>query len=285
MRRYLQRVTLLALTIMVLCVPGFAESVSFDGTVTAAYTHEVYADSSGMIEHIPIVIGQTVSASDMIAVLRTNNVYGDEDGMISAVSGPVRDLTETITERNKAVISKEGPVSETIEEYQDAERIGRGNIARNAPISVTDSSRIASLLMTSDIVKRGDLLKETLEGSGDSNIITADVDGIVAALNVTQGTPVEEDSVIAVLWPNDAMQIEMAINEGDLSLISVGDEVDLIFEWNADSSEKLTGTVTFISAVSDEASGDTQYVAYISFTPNDSVRYGMTAKVYISDDE
>lgn len=181
-------------------------------------------------------------------------------------------------------------VGETVEifrteDFAETACLGRGDVGRNAPLAVTATGRIVNVAVEAGAkVKKGDLLLETLEGSGSSAQLTASVSGVVAELAVQQGAAVTEDTVAAVIWPSDAMQIEASIPEADLIYIAVGDEVTLSFDWNEDSGETLTGTVKSISALSDGESSTTTYTAVITFTPDQNVRYGMNVTISTIDE-
>lgn len=346
----LKRIVLIALALMICSAAAVAETISFEGKVTAAYTHEVYAASSAVVESVSASVGDSVSAHDVIAALRTTKVYAEQDGVISAIFGQVGSSTETLTGNYGAAIYMESPVTYTISasvdnaydsvesklvypgenvflrsrseesrtgtgvittvegtdytihvvggefkigesvnvyrtgDYADEQRIGRGSIARNTPIAVAGSGRIVSIAVAAgQEVRRGDLLMETLEGSGSSPVMNAGVSGVIAELNAVQGSALEEDAVAAVIWPDDAMQIEATVNEADLMYVHPGDTVSLVFDWNADSGEMLEGTVDSISALSDSESEDTVYIAYISFAPTSEVRYGMNVTVHAQE--
>ncbi len=345
-----KRIFLVALALLTCSTTSLAETISFDGTVTASSTHEVYAASSAVVESVPVHVGDSVAVGDRIASLRTTKVYAEESGTVSAVFGQVGSSTETLTENYGAAIYMESDVIYTVsastndaydsvecklvhvgenvflrsrseesrigtgiitsvsgtdytihvlsgefligenvnvyrtETYAHDQRIGRGSVERNTPIAVTGSGRIASIAVSvGDTVKQGDLLMETLEGSGSSATINVEVSGIVAELNAFQGAALEENAVAAVIWPNNAMQIEATIPESDLMYIHPGDAVSLVFDWNADDGETIPGTVTSISALSAAEDQDTVFTAYISFTPTDSVRYGMNVTVNVQE--
>lgn len=345
-----KRILLFTLMLMTCSSVVLAETISFEGTVTASYTHEVYAASSAIVENVPVSVGDSVSGNDMVASLRTTKVYAEEDGTVCAVFGQEGVSADTVTENYGAAIYMEGRVLYTVaasttnaydsvdaklvhagetvylrsraEEsrvgtgvittidgtdyqinvlegdfligenvnvyrsaaYADEQRIGKGTVARQAPVAVTGTGRIVSIAVKAgDEVKRGDLLMETLDGSGSAAVMQAGVGGVIAQLNVTQGASVAENDVVAVIWPDDAMQIEAVINESDLAFIAPGDSVTLCFDWNADSGETLWGTVRSISAVADADSEDTVFTAYIAFDPNDAVRYGMNVTVAVQE--
>lgn len=348
----MKRFLMLFLVLMLTCLPALAETISFDGEVTAAYTQEIYAESTAIVERVPVTIGQTVAPGDEVARLRTNKVYAEEAGKVAAVFGTVGDLTDVVSQRYGAVIYLEGEtvyrvsastqyaydsiatkqvhVGEKVslrsrtnnmrvgkgvvvavngaeytvhvisggfeenemvtvyrgEGYEDNVRLGRGMISLVAPIAVNGTGRIVALaVQAGDTVERGDLLMETLDGTGEEATLTADTAGVVAQLNIAQGATIAENAVAAVLWPLDAMQVEFAVNENDLAFISEGDEVSLRFDWNSDSGEELTGVVSSISSMAQTANEDTLYTAKVDFEPTPAVRYGMSVTVQTVEPE
>ncbi len=162
-------------------------------------------------------------------------------------------------------------------DFTEESCLGRGAVARTAPIAVTGEGTIVSVAVTAgQSVRKGDLLFTTLPGSADCATLSAPVSGVVAQVNLTRGTAAVEDSVAFVLYPQNAMVIETAIPEADLAYISVDETVSISFLWNEDTAQPIPGKVESISAVADE-NGD--YTAVILFTPDDSVRYGMTVTI------
>ena len=345
-----KRILLFALMLVTCSSAALAENIAFEGTVTAAYSHEVYADSSAIVENVSVAVGDSVSGSDVLASLRTTRVYAEQDGTVCAVFGQEGVSADTVTENYGAAIYMEGNVTYTISastdnaydsvatklvhagetvylrsraeetrvgmgvittidgtdyqinvtegdfligenvnvyrsaDYADEQRIGKGSVARTAPIAVTGTGRIVSIAVAAgDEVRRGDLLMETLDGSSSTAAMQAGIGGVVAQLNVEQGSSVAENDVVAVIWPEDAMQIEALIHESDLAFIAPGDKVTVTFDWNADSGETVQGTVQSISAVADADSEDTVFTAYIAFEPTDAVRYGMNVTVAVQE--
>ena len=350
MKKLWKSLILTALVMALATGAALADSISFDGTVTAAYTHEIYADNSAQVEHVPVIVGQQVKAGETIALLRTTKIYAEEDGTVAAVFGKTGDLTDTLIARYGAALYLESTVTYTIagstqyaydavdtklvhvgekvalrsrtessrtgegvivsvegdsytvhvtsgeflvgesvsiyrgSDYQDAQRIGRGPIARGADTAVTGAGRIVSVAVKAgDAVKRGDLLMETLVGTGDNPVIASDVDGVIAQIIAAQGAALEENAVVAVIWPKDAMQIEIEVNENDLTFVHLGDLVNLLFDWEVERSATSTGTVKSISAISSAGSDDVVYTAIIAFEPDDAIRYGMSVTVTTTD--
>ncbi len=221
------------------------------------------------------------------------------EGVITAIEG---------TDYTVKVLSGEFLIGETVNVYRgdsavSAQRIGRGTLNRINPTAVTGSGSIVSLAVSDgDIVERGDLLFETLDGSFDGlymsgSEITAGVDGTVGQVSAQQGSAVQKNSVVAVLWPDNAMRVEAQVEETNLVSIAVGDPVSIELIWNQDEGVTYDGVITMISAIADSASassGDSMgadagdsvtYTVYIDFTPDENTRYGMSAVVTTLDEE
>ncbi len=68
--------------------------------------------------------------------------------------------------------------------------------------------------------------------------------------------------------------------------VTVGGKAEIEFNWDADSGRRFEGTISSISYLSEKqsdgaASQSAQYVAYVDFTPDETVRIGMTVIVYV----
>ena len=81
------------------------------------------------------------------------------------------------------------------------------------------------------------------------------------------------------------MQVSMVISESDLMDVHVGDSAVIEFNWDADGARRFDGVVGAISYVNekkDEGKAQSaEYVAYVDFTPDETVRLGMTVVVYV----
>ena len=214
----------------------------------------------------------------------------------TAVVTTVSDVDESgNTPYKLEVTSGDFYMGETVGIYRDSNhstdtRIGRGTIQQNAALSVKGSGSVLKMCVkVGDPVERGQVLFETVEGVLDGlyamdNTIYSPMDGIVASVEVAQGSPVEKEGKLITVYPKDAMQIEMKVSELDLNEIHEGDRVSIEFEWDMDGARQLDGVVSSISRVGDEraegSSSDAQYSAYVDFTPDDSVRLDMSVNVY-----
>ena len=180
-------------------------------------------------------------------------------------------------------------------EYETASRIGRGTVGRTQAVAVNGTGSVLRIhVKPGDTVERGELLFETVTGTLDGlyapdTQVVSDVAGVVATVDASNGTAVEKDAKIATIYPSDDMQIKMVISEADLGDVSVGGKAEVEFNWDADSGKRFEGTISSISYLSEKpGEGSTsssqqsaQYVAYVDFTPDETVRIGMTVIVYV----
>ena len=176
-------------------------------------------------------------------------------------------------------------------DYAPTSRVGRGSIQRVKPVAVSGTGSIVSFaVQPGDTVQRGQLLFETIEGGFDGLEMTgteirAGVDGTVASVNIQQGGSVTKNSVVAVIYPKNAVWVAASVSEGDLMNVTEGQEVQVELDWNQDLGVTYEGTVKMISALSTEGSSGAVYPVYISFTPDEHTRYGMTALITTRGEE
>lgn len=177
------------------------------------------------------------------------------------------------------------------EDYAAESRIGRGTVGRTAPVAVSGEGSVLRVhVRAGDVVERGELLLETVSGTLDGlyapdTQVVSDRVGVIASVDAGNGVAVEKGAKIAAIYPTDAMQVSMVISESDLMDVSVGKQATIEFNWNADAEKRFEGEITAISYLNEEkeegAGSAAQYVAYIGFEPDDTVRLGMTVVVYV----
>lgn len=227
------------------------------------------------------------------------------EGFVTAVNGT--DFTIEVT-------SGSFYMGETVSAYRDASRatktrVGRGDIERIANIAVSGGSSSASggegasssgstsvvavHVSDGEAVKAGDLLLETLSGEYDARYCTgsglvSSLDGILAETSLNVGGSVNKGDVIATVYPRENLQLEVDVNEADLSALPVGTRVQISFNWNEDDEDAnvYTGEVTRLlysavesGGVEGESSDSASYAAYIDFDADENIRLGMTATV------
>lgn len=93
---------------------AMAESISFNGQVTAKTTQPVYASIGGTVESVSVEAGQYVKADDVLATLRTAKVYATEDGTVTGIFAQPGDAADSIAERFGAVMYVESDAKYTV---------------------------------------------------------------------------------------------------------------------------------------------------------------------------
>ena len=190
-------------------------------------------------------------------------------------------------------------MGETVNIYRSGDhdsqsRIGRGTVGRTPTIAVTGEGSVLRMhVRAGDRVERGELLFETVKGTLDGlyapdQQIVSPLDGVVAAVDAANGAAVEKGDPLVTVYPTDCLQIQILLTEEDLCDIRVGKEASIEFNWDNQRRKRYEGTVSAISFLSrkdDEAeaslSQPAQYLAYVDFTPDETVRLGMTVAVYL----
>ena len=112
-----------------------------------------------------------------------------------------------------------------------ASRIGQVTVSKIAPTAVTGTGSIVRYaVQAGENVKRGQLLFETVDGGFDGLEMTgteirAGIEGTIAKLNVEQGGSIARDSIVAVIYPKDAVWVVANVAEADLEDLAIGQKV------------------------------------------------------------
>ena len=214
----------------------------------------------------------------------TSNAYHKGVGMVTAVSGNsyTVEVTEGVFEKGETVYIYRS------DEYTNQSRIGRGSAAHASPVAVTGlgTGRISDIHVEDGAhVAIGDALFDAvLVDTATSYGMFSKVDGTVAAVRVTSGTAVTQGTVIADIYPDAAMRMEISVSENDLRDIRVGTRVSIEFA-NGETVEGEIDRISAVAQVNEDPEDDTVYfAAYVRFDATETIRYGMTAKVTTIED-
>ena len=281
-----------------------------DGTVSGVFAHEGDAadgikERYGALVYIEPLHRYTLEASTEKAFNSSENryIHIGETVYLSCTKDGTHRGRGVVTAINKdddqkytvEVTGGEFYMGESVgifrdESYTNESRIGRGTVERTAPVAVNGEGSVLRLhVKAGDKVERGELLLETVSGTLDGlyapdTQVVADRKGVIATVDAGNGTAVEKGAKIATIYPEDRMQVSMVVSESDLMDVTVGSKAIVEFNWNADSEKRFDGVVSAISYVNEkkeEGGGAAEYTAYIDFTPDETVRLGMTVVVYV----
>ncbi len=174
-------------------------------------------------------------------------------------------------------------------EHTNESRIGQGTVGRRSLSYYTGSGSIVSFLVKNGAkVKKGDALFETLDGTFDGYVMTgreipSPWGGVLARLQISRGSTIAKNTVLAEIWPEDAMRLVVKVSETDLKAVEPGTRVNV--EFDALYKESFGGTVEKVSMkAEDTASGDAQYAVTILLDSMEGIRYGMHATAVVETD-
>lgn len=168
--------------------------------------------------------------------------------------------------------------------YAATSRIGKGTATYSYPVAYTATCAVSRILVEDGAyVRKGTPLFATVDAAAAfGNSITATVTGTVATVDVTPGTTVEAGTLVATVYPEDAIRLEILADEYDLRSISVGQNVTLTFTNGATAQGKVESIsgIQYVPETTEEDGDDTAYFPmYVTFQTNASISCGMTAKV------
>lgn len=200
-------------------------------------------------------------------------------GRVTTVSGSsfTVEVTEGSFESGEAVVVYRS------EDYAATSRIGRGNVSHASPVAVTGlgTGRISGIHVADGAhVEIGDALFDAvLVDTATSYAMVSSVDGTVAEVLATSGSAVTQGMVVATVYPDEAMRLEIALSENDLRDVKIGTRVNIEFT----SGETAEGEIDWISSIAqvsaDEEDDTVYFTAHVRFDATATIRYGMTAKV------
>lgn len=261
-------------------------------TLTARYGAVVYIEPdcrytiSASTRNAYDAIENTIIHPGETVYLRcsTDNYEHTGIGMVTAVSGS--SYTVEITEG--AFTDSETVLIYRSSGYEATTRIGKGTTSYNGPVAYTGSGTVNSIYVEDGMhVEAGDILYRTLDVSAFDQNMISNATGTVAAIHVAAGDAVEQGALIAEIYPDSAMRIEVTAEEQDLKNIQVGSMVTISFTNGVMAQgqvERISGVQQETESTDDDEDDDTVYFSvYVSFTATQDISYGMTAKVSTSD--
>lgn len=205
-------------------------------------------------------------------------------GMVTALNG---------SKYTVEVVSGNLLDSQLVYIYRDASfastsRIGRGTTSRCDAVAVTGTGVVSELLVRDGAhVEPGTPLFTTVDASAYAYQMASGADGVVASVNVAPGDAVEAGTLIAEIYPDSAMRLELIVEGRDLRSFAVGSKAEITFDNGVTAEgtiERVSGVPYVPETTDEEDTDDTVYFAvYVAFTTDEAVPYGMAAKATIAE--
>lgn len=166
-------------------------------------------------------------------------------------------------------------VGETVYLYRDADftaarRVGIGTALTADPEVYEGEGRLTLLRVSAgDTVERGQLLYAT-----DGGEIAAAAGGILSSLSCRVGDAIAEDDIVAEIVPEDAVCVQISVDEGAAATLRPGDNAFITL---AGQEDEVPGIVADISGIDDSG----QYTVRVTPAQALSLPLGMSAAVRI----
>ncbi|MBQ8201189.1 MAG: HlyD family efflux transporter periplasmic adaptor subunit [Clostridia bacterium] len=274
---------------------------SEDGTIRGIFSGEGDA-ASGTVLYLAPLGKYTISASIAKAYESASTKYvtiGEKvyircskdgshraEGVISAVKGSSYTVYTTAGELY---------MEETVNIYRSSDYssracIGSGSVSRTDALAVSGKGVILRMhVKDGDMVERGQLLFETVDGQTDGMVFTdscirSTAAGVVAEMKVKAGQQVSKDDVLMTVYQPDDYQIQISVPEDMLFTLQPGSPCSIYFSWNEGEGKPYEGVIREISYMSNApagSSGETTYNAYVDFQADETVRLGMNVTVVL----
>ena len=273
------------------------QRVAAEETVAMLRSEKYFATQEGTVTMIGAAVGDSVSGTLMeVMPLEAYTVYctveeayqsaemtlihSGETVYIKCTRDGTHLATGVITEINGSeyqvlILGGELYVGETVYVYRDraytaSQRVGIGTVLTSDTESYDASGKLTRLCVSEDdYVERGQLLYEL--GGGTQK---AENSGIVTAVSVRIGDQIREDQIIGEIAPDEAVCIEVQVDETAAATIRVGDSTTMILASQEDE-KPFAGTVTQISAIADSD----QFTVRIKPETDQLLPLGMTVEV------
>ena len=116
----------------------------------------------------------------------------------------------------------------------------------------------------------------------DDCTVTATASGVITELNVSVGSIVDSSDASVVITDSDEMEIEISINEYDITAVEVGNPVTITIEATGNEYE---GSISSISQAATASSGVSYFTAKVQFEGDDDAKSGMSAEIKMTTSE
>lgn len=187
------------------------------------------------------------------------------------------------------VLYEAGAISKAILDADEANMITAKNNYELAEKRLEDSQNKEDLIANIDIQRKNveiqELSLKAQKEALDDSIIKSPIDGTIVLSNARIGLPATSANPLFVIEDTDNLEIEVGINEYDISQIEIGQKVVITGE--AFKENKIEGSVSFIAPVANVITTgtgkETQVLVKIDIPNADNnLKPGFTANVSIN---
>ena len=224
-------------------------TVSGSGTVSPSNTAEVRSGDTGKIDKILYDVGDRVEKGAVLATFEKE------------------DLTNEIEKQEIQLQKKELEFENLKTKYKEADEEARPSIA----VEIENMKLDLALAQKELEQKRADQAKE--------KAITAPISGTVTALNINEGSQLNQSGSIATIVDYTQLQAVIQVDEMDIPSIKLKQKASLTFDALADTS--IEGTVSAIADEGTASGGVSVFDVTIQLSSSQGVKSGMSVQAQI----
>lgn len=255
--------------------------VSRNGAVVYIQPDALYTVSASTKNAYDQLENKIIELGEKVYVRSTSVTSRTGMGTVTAINDS--SYTVELTQGNLAV--SDSVYIYRSSDYDSTTRIGKGTATYCYPVAYSGTGTVSQIL-TEDgaYVRKGAPLFSTIAaGTAYSTDIRSTVSGTVASIAAEPGTALEAGSLVATVYPDDAIRLEVLADEIDLRSLPLGQKVTLTFA-NGITAQGTVERISGVQHTSESEEDDTVYFpVYIAFQTEEQIACGMTAKVTTAD--
>lgn len=256
---------------------------------------ETLTERYGAVAYVMPDIAFTVSATTRNAYDAAENkiIRSGETVYLRGTTDTAKTGTGTVTVVSGSSYTVEVTEStledgDTVYIYRDASlsaasRIGKGSVSHTEPVAYAGSGAVSETYVADGAhVEEGQPLFGTVETGAYAQRLASGVDGTVAEVQVSPGDAVEAGSLIAAVYPEDALRLRVLATETELQEIAVGQSVTLAFTDGTAAQgvvERIAGDRYTAAEGEDIDDSDVLFAVYVQADGEVTLACGMTAQV------
>lgn len=259
--------------------------VSRYGAVAYIKPDVLYTVSASTKNAYDALQNKIITLGEKVYVRSINDVKRTGVGTVTAIDGT--SYTVEVTQGNLSVSESVNIFRSS--DYDATSRIGKGTASYCYPEAYTATGAVSRILVENgSYIRKGTALFTTVDNAtAYGNKISSTISGTVATVDVTPGTAVEAGALVATVYPDEAIMVEILADEYDLRSLTIGQSVTLTFANGATAKgqvESISGIQYVPETTDEEDDDDTVYFpVYISFQTEAPIACGMTAKVTLAE--
>ncbi|WP_231494817.1 efflux RND transporter periplasmic adaptor subunit [Cellulomonas sp. KRMCY2] len=248
------------------------QSVSATGTLTPTVQEEISFAASGTVTSVDVAVGQTVVAGQQLATIDTLTLNAELLGAKATLASAEARLAD----------DEDADDGSDAAEAQIAADEAQVEVAQAGVDTATEAMSGATLispvggLLTAVALTVG----QVVTGSSGSSVTGGVTDqGGSSVTGAATTTASATSSAQLVVVGTDSWELDVAVDDGDVALIAVGDQAEITVE---DATSTIFGVVTEIGLISTSTSGVAAYPVVIAVTGRpEGVHDGVSADVEI----